>query len=67
MRQAEFAISDRYFEEYDRVNKKPPAPRRTRGNWKARDGVPSTFYLQAAAIDGCDVHYILTGRKKENA
>ena len=61
MRQAEFVITDRYFEEYKRVGKKPPAPRHTRSNWKTRESVPSTYYMQAAALDGCDVHYILTG------
>ena len=63
-RQSEFAIADRYFEEYQRIGKKPPGHRNTLWRWRNYDDVPSTYYMQRAAFDGCDVHYILTGRRK---
>lgn len=63
MRQAEFVICDRYLEEYKRIGKKPPCTRSRLSTWRLYKAVPSTFYMQAAALDGCDVHYILTGRR----
>lgn len=60
----EIKICDRYFEEYRRINKKPSAHRNRLSQWRCYKCVPSAVYLQAAALDGCDVHYILTGRRK---
>lgn len=66
-RQPEFAICDRFIEEYTKVGKKPPCCRSRLSSWRLHKCVPSAIYLQAAALDGCDVHYILTGRRRENA
>lgn len=63
--QAEFVICDRFLEEYGRIGKKLPGYRNMRYHWRNYECVPSTYYMQRAAFDGCDVHYILTGRRKE--
>lgn len=67
MRQAEPVICDRFTEEYKRIGKTPPCGRKLYYRWRVRECVPSTVYLQAAAMDGCDVYYILTGRRKADA
>lgn len=66
-RQPEFVICDRFIEEYQRIGKKPPCHRSRLSAWRTHKTVPSAIYLQMAALDGCDVHYILTGRRKDNA
>lgn len=63
-RRAEITINDRFLEEYERINKKPPATSGRISSWRLYKAAPSAFYMQAAALDGCDVHYILTGRRK---
>ena len=38
--------------------------RKTKCDWKRRGLNPSTQFLQRFALEGYDVHYILTGVKK---
>lgn len=62
-RHAEIAINDRFLEEYQRIGKKPNCHRSRVSSWRLYKATPSAIYLQLAALDGCDVHYILTGRR----
>lgn len=62
--QTEFVICDRFIEEYERIGKKLPGCSSMRYGWRNYVSVPSTYYIQRAALDGCDVYYILTGRRK---
>lgn len=36
-------------------------------SWKNGEAVPSAYHLQLLCELGADIHYILTGRSKDNA
>lgn len=40
------------------------ANRKTLGDWERRGGNPQAYWLQQLALDGYDVHWILTGQEQ---
>jgi hypothetical protein len=52
------------YETVINVSKRLGIARETLYRWKDGDLAPSAFWLQALALDGADLHFLLTGKGK---
>ena len=54
------------YETVINVKKRFGIARDTLYRWKDGDMAPSAFWLQALALDGADLHFLLTGKGKRD-